>query len=689
MADNSVFITGAANGAFTEAMADLPPWATENTALQIEKHLRKNLNIQTQALRDLVRAAKGRSGTGAGGMDADKSRKLNSELDKLLKGFKDANTEEAKKKKRDKEREAADRKSFLGIKEFTNKWQKAEFVLTSLAIIGSKVLNAEQQYIKTYDDLYKSGINVLNGQAAGVTGMETLNQVVRLTGLRLETLQEVAQKYSNTINAVGFTKFAKATGLATANMKDLGYSSKETAELIAAYTDMQSNYTDMRRKSEAEISQGAQEFAKQIQKTSLTMGISQEQLKANAKSLGESSDSTVISARYGAKAAQNVNTILGGLKPELAGKIMGSVMLAGQNLEMASDNVARDFTTSGSAFSQQLVQMVKALPNENLDQLNKRISNIVKDPRLDAEIQRLALLASQGNSSAKVTLDTLTQLRASSNRVSEANENQVKGAVATKAANAGLQTEQEKMAATMQAMFFPLETQIEALTESMKLLNNATYGLANNTNSTVRSYAGATLIILGQLAGIVAAIGAVRSVLGLFGKSAGTIAEGAASAGKAMSMLGTLARGASVVGAGVAGYAVGDAVVKPLIDSMVQSISGDKSLTLGSAIYDMFNDDPMADSGKNTKISVPKTPAPSTIASPSAVPANPASAPAETTATSTPANSPVGPGIEKAPAGIDINSTLTYQSNLLAQILEGTKSLVSVNKDILRYTRNQ
>jgi transcription initiation factor TFIID subunit TAF12 len=103
----------------------------------------------------------------------------------------------------------------------------------------------------------------------------------------------------------------------------------------------------------------------------------------------------------------------------------------------------------------------------------------------------------------------------------------------------------------------------------------------------------------------------------------------------------------------------------------------------------MFNNDPLKDSGKNTKITIPKAPAPSTISSPSAVPATPQSTPTDTGVKSSPANAPAGPGIDKAPAGIDINSTLTYQSNLLAEILEGTKSLVSVNKDILRYTRNQ
>lgn len=57
MADNSVFITGVADGAFESALGDLPPWATQHTAESIETILRKTLSLQTKALSQLVKKA--------------------------------------------------------------------------------------------------------------------------------------------------------------------------------------------------------------------------------------------------------------------------------------------------------------------------------------------------------------------------------------------------------------------------------------------------------------------------------------------------------------------------------------------------------------------------------------------------------------------------------------------------------
>jgi hypothetical protein len=49
----------------------------------------------------------------------------------------------------------------------------------------------------------------------------------------------------------------------------------------------------------------------------------------------------------------------------------------------------------------------------------------------------------------------------------------------------------------------------------------------------------------------------------------------------------------------------------------------------------------------------------------------------------------ISAGIEKSPTDTGINSMLGYQNSLLEQLLESTNSLVSTNKDILRYTRIQ
>jgi len=90
---------------------------------------------------------------------------------------------------------------------------------------------------------------------------------------------------------------------------------------------------------------------------------------------------------------------------------------------------------------------------------------------------------------------------------------------------------------------------------------------------------------------------------------------------------------------------------------------------------------------KSTEISVPKDPAPSTIESPSAKPAKVTEKSAETAPdvsdpkTSTPA------GLDTNAGSNDINNLLTFQSSVLQQILLSTQDVVSINRDILKFTR--
>jgi hypothetical protein len=90
------------------------------------------------------------------------------------------------------------------------------------------------------------------------------------------------------------------------------------------------------------------------------------------------------------------------------------------------------------------------------------------------------------------------------------------------------------------------------------------------------------------------------------------------------------------------------------------------------------------DSQQSSEISVPKTPAPSVINSPSAVKASP-----ESSLVAPEPSTPSVPGKEKSVSGGDVNSTLNSHNSLLASILEVLHNSESTNRDILRYAKNQ
>ncbi len=279
-----------------------------------------------------------------------------------------------------------------------------------------------------------------------------------------------------------------------------------------------------------------------------------------------------------------------------------------------------------------------------------------------------------GLRSMKEILNNLSQ---AGRGISEATDAQVGNATKTESVIAKFQSETEKLSASLQAAFPPLESQIVALTTGMKALNDAIYGVINHTNTETRSWLSAGTVIAGFLAGtLLPLMGKAGTVLNLFRGvggaaavaetgAAGAAAGGAAAGGGLAAAAGSTA---AVAAAGAAGYAAGTYVFKPMIDGIASIMTGRSDETLGGALSEIF--DP--NTKKVNSLFGPQQR--STVDSPAAA---------------TPAAPAVGPGIEKAPASSDINSTLRYQSNLLAQQLLATETLISVNKDILRYTRNQ
>jgi hypothetical protein len=690
MADNSVFITGAAKGAFEEALATMPGWATEKTLLKIQGLLQRNLGQQTKLLTQI---AKGAGSGGAGGLDPATVANLGSEFDKWVKTLAANNKEEEKKKKRDKERAEADKKSLLGIKSFDNGWQKAAFVLGGVVKIGNALLKVDQQYMKTSDELYKSGVNLMSGNNTAENSIMSLNQAVTLTGLRLETLQEVALKYANTINAVGFSKFAKATGLATQGLKELGFSGPQTAELIGTYAESLQGFTDIRQRSEKDMAEDVVRLGGAMGKLSLQVGISQKQLESNLQASSKSTNALLIFSAKGEAATKNLELFSASFKDRSVGNFF-EAMSAASDPQYTAGFKALQHAGLGDV-ANQLARVGKSAELLGPEEARKQLDALVKSIN-PARFKGLQDQLAAGGEGAQEAADMLAAVRRETVNTTTATGKQTEQAVKSESVITNFNTELERSKAILQAAFPPLESQIVTLTHTMEKLNDAAYAIIDHTNVEARSWLSAGTVVAGFVAGtLLPMVGKIGTVMNLFGGTgaASTAAGGTAAAGGA----GLLASTAAVAGAGAAGYLVGDQIINPLIDGIL-SFATNKKTSLGEWIYDSTHDAydpnkthaaPQTKKPKPVEISVPKAPAASTINSPSAVPSAPSNE-ADTSGTkATAPSTPVGPGIEKPPANTDINSMMAYQNNVLEQILLGTTKVASINADILRYTRNQ
>lgn len=704
MADNNVFITGAAEGAFAEALNGIPPWATQKTAEDVEKVLNKLLGIQTKALAQAIKCCKG-----AGGDNTGTSKQVNDELDKLVKNLKRVNEEDAKRKKREKEEDKEGKDRFSRDKKKKLADEALTRGLNALVGAGAKILAIQKQYFITSEDLFKSGIVLTEGQKDGVTSMQSLNQIVTLTGLRLETFQKVVEKYNSSINAVGVNKFAKTLSQTSTRLIALGYSSEQQAELLGTLVESESSYMDIRNKSSDQLADDAERLGKQMTRLSLLTGQTNAQLQENLKSLAKNTDSTVVASVYGEEAAKRMNVFassfkdadIGAMFQKLAAATQPAITKTFQSLAQAGQApLAEEFTRIAVAARDGAI---------SAEQAQKQTTDLAQKVN-STTLQSLALLADKGVEGAAETLSVITKLRTQGNTTSKATEKQVDAAIESQAALSRFSTALEKTASLGQRTFPLLETQVNAASWALEKFNGVVTAATDIFSANTRSWIAIGIEVFAGFAFLARGTKALTGSFDLLKSGAELVWDGVKVLGRGIAFVG---RGllslagpiAAVIGAFAAGYAIGTVIYEMIskfdwfnnmmdkifsgLDHIIQYIPG----LGGDAKERIASREKVAaqakaeTSAKKSIISVPKDPAQSTIKSPSAVPANPVQTPtADSGATPTQPAPSLAMTIPP-PSSNDINSVLTYQTSILVQILETSQNLVSVNKDILKYSK--
>lgn len=727
MADNSVFITGAAEGAFADAFDGLPDWATEDTALEIEDILRSLLSVQTSALTEIV---KGYRNGGGSGTSSDEVKKANDELDKFFRNLKRTNEEDSKKRKRNQEKEKEDKDR----RDRESKKKDSDFaylkIMGGLVKAGKKVKDVQIEYFKTSNDLYHAGVNLLTGSEQTTSSLLSLNQIVSLTGIRMEDFRKVIEKYSSSINAVGVTKFAKSISLVGGKLTSLGYNYDDQMDLIGSLIESETSFMDIRHRSSAELADDAVRYGRELNGLSLATGQSREQLLQNVKALSTTADSMDVAAEYGQDAANRINLLAGSFKDS---NLQGIIQKFASTTSLANEDLFQTFTKAG--LGTEVLQLSKVVSNArdgliSMTTAQKQFGDIGKRVT-SGQLQALRTLAVSNTPGAKEARDLLAAIRTQAFKTSEATSGQNDAATKAQSSLSKLTNEVERSKSLIENAFPLLETQVDTLSGGLKVLNNVVERSINVFSAQTRSGIGIGLEIVGLVAafalGKKSLMGGIRgtfSILSDIIKTSGSVLSNA---------IGGLSKNIGSVSKGIAGFAVRyaagyaiDAAVgaagvgKGKVDKKqdeknwnrmklwekAESGLGRTIETIGhiASLDNMANEaaaqrikaetEYLNKHGaklpkKQTEISIPKNPASSTINSPSAVPADPTKVNSDIAPEAPePTSAAVGSGIEKPPRTSDINSLLSYQSTILEQILLGTNNMVSVNKDILKYSKN-
>lgn len=732
MADNSVFITGAASGALSDALHGLPEWATEKTLKAIEGTLKKSLKISDQLLSKL-----------GGGSNGGLSAKDISELDKVIAEL----TADAKKKRKEDLDNQKETKNWWDKEAKQNKrvqsgLEKYIPTIASLYTINAKVVGAMEDNLHTYAQLQQAGINVVAGFDNASSGFTALQQLTATTGVRFTELAGTMVKYSTSVNAFTAGKFADTVKNSKEALQDFGFTSKESAELLASYLESQSGFTDATNKSSEESSAQLKTFAKGVNRASMVTGMAKTAILANIEAISKSNEASILSANVGQDAANATLTFVASMKDQNLGKAFLRMMT--DQIKPLNDTFMNLQKIGLGSFGQKLMNFTQSISGLSAEakaqamksfeaQNHAEIEHGKQQANLFRQIPELA-------ASAEADLTLLNGIQQQARTTREMSEAELRKMEKSNKARSQIASQWETLMSKLQMTFSTPIWLLEKLGNGLEYLNKGIDAVVNTINyfdDETTGWIGVIGIVLasfkllspaasilgfafrmlgsvlgGSVTGIMAGVRYMGSVFGMIGNTVKALAEplmaGVRYIGGILGSVGGMVlKLAGVIGwlytAFEAGYAIGTYIydlVKDFkwftdmmdtifhgLDKVLQYIPG----SVGSDAKDRIASAEKLDKlslPAQQEISVPKNPAPSTINSPSAVPAPPVS---QSTSNQVATNSPstsTSPDASKTSITADINKTLAEHTNILAQMLIVLESNVSVNKDILKYARN-
>ena len=480
MADNSVFITGAAEGAFTDALKELPAWATENTAESIEKILKKSLDIQTKALSQLVKGA----GGGAGSLSPEDAKKANDELAKLSKNLADENKQVPKKKKnwRDEDDEFKKQK-----KRWAQESTAQDKLLYSYGLVvsaGNAIRKTLEDNIDTYDRLTSAGISVVSGFDSAASGLEALQQLSVITGVRFTELSKTIEKYSGAINSFGLNKFAKTLGASTNELLKFGFNSKEAGDLLGAYLESQRGYTDVNSRTQDEVQKDLIKFGSRISALSIATGQSTAKLLENIQSLSQSVDANILAGQVGQDAAESTLEFIASFKDQRVGQAFLRMMT--DSIKPLNDTFMNFQKLGFGGFGQKLMNFTKSLELVDDPKEKQRMTaefTAANKQEIKVMNARANLFRQLGVKEADGVLAMTTGLEQQARLYKKESPEEKAKREATSKATKALQTEYEKFNAQLQRTFYALLPMLQMLTSGLEKVNKAIDGIRAGFNS--------------------------------------------------------------------------------------------------------------------------------------------------------------------------------------------------------------
>lgn len=524
-------------------VSGLPSWATEDTLSKIQTILQKTLGLQNSVLRMTN-----------GGLNPR-------DVKELSRSFRDTN-------KASKEN--------LKLIETDNIYKRKGEELyrllgTRQALLATTVVAATKTFdimkdtmvsnVKTFDQMFKSGIMVVDSAAGQTDAFKSLGNIALLAGLRIEKFSQVMENFAGA-NAIGAIKFAKTLPVASRKLLDFGFDIEAATMAVGAYLDTVMGTTDVQSMSAREIAEGAAEFGKNLARLSMATGISREKLMQQAAAINSSIEANALAAEYGDQAAQKMSQFAASFSDPDIGNAF--VKMMSSKLPILNTTF-QNFAKAGlGGLGMQIANFSKSLIGLDPDEAALRTKMFVKGlGDLGPMINQQKLLAEAGVEGAEENLRMLTGMQKQQRQIKELSEADLARQMEAAKASAAIKTSWERIVSSVQKLFAPSVTLLNVIGWGLDKLADMVVGVVDTfdkfdkmiegaTSSMGFAWKDATATIVSVTSALIALSGSIIAVRKFFqlmsarqaattaASTAGNIAGGASSgAGKIVGSIGS------------------------------------------------------------------------------------------------------------------------------------------------------
>ena len=272
------------------------------------------------------------------------------------------------------------------------------------------------------------------------------------------------------INAFSVGDFAKVLTSTEKSLTNFNYTSKESADLLGVYLDMQLGYADSFNRNMTSVGTDVISFGKEINQLSLATGNDRKQLLDHIDALSQTTQASIMQAQVGDTATQNMIAFAASIKNQ--GFAQALLDMQTNAIKPLNNTFMALQQTGLGGFGQELMNFSNSIKGMDPTQARKATAEFYENiknryPEMINQLNLFSQLGGQVGASASQALNILAGLKQTANAYQDAAQKDP-----AMAARSQLSSQWERFLSTMQGLFAPTAGMLNMATSVLRVFNN-------------------------------------------------------------------------------------------------------------------------------------------------------------------------------------------------------------------------